>query len=349
MEYLPYTYLIGWSDLNKFYYGVEYARKTKIANPCNLWVTYFTSSNIVSYFRETYGEPDIIQIRKIFSKGSDIEKMENSILWEKKVLSKIDISDEKWLNGRIGGDICPESNKKISLIRYNVENVFQSNEIKQKIKETNLERYGVDHPSKSSDLLLKREDNNLKKYGYSHTFQIPEVKEKINLTMVERYGVKSPLQSEEIKEKQKNTLIERYGVINAGQIPSVKNKVKTLRENLSNREIVKLLRKYSKIFKIKFGIGWYQSSDEDLLKILINIQNKFGIYDIKELDSLDSIKEKKYSSSIKILQNRQIVFKIKQYKQKYPKEIKLGRVWDRKSEDYLQIILQDLINKYGYI
>jgi hypothetical protein len=38
--YLPYTYLIGWSKLNLWYYGSQYGKK---AHPSNLWRTYFTS------------------------------------------------------------------------------------------------------------------------------------------------------------------------------------------------------------------------------------------------------------------------------------------------------------------
>ena len=127
MEYLPYTYLIGWSALNKWYYGVEYGiKKTPCANPQNLWTTYFTSSNLVKYYRKTYGEPDVVQVRKIFSKGSVESRMEESITWEKRVLSRVNIANDIWLNGRIGGNNCPAALKKAVLLRYGVENVFQS-------------------------------------------------------------------------------------------------------------------------------------------------------------------------------------------------------------------------------
>ena len=67
VEYKPYTYLIGWTKYNVWYYGSETGFKTKIANPSNLWKTYFTSSKYVKQYREKYGEPDIIEIRKVFS------------------------------------------------------------------------------------------------------------------------------------------------------------------------------------------------------------------------------------------------------------------------------------------
>ena len=38
-----YTYLIGWPDHNKWYYGVRYA---KGSDPADLWNPYTTSSNL---------------------------------------------------------------------------------------------------------------------------------------------------------------------------------------------------------------------------------------------------------------------------------------------------------------
>lgn len=87
---MAYTYLIGWSKQNKWYYGVRYA---KHCNPSELWKSYFTSSQYVHSFRKEYGEPDVIQIRKQF------ENKEHAILWENKVLNRMDvIHNDKWLN-----------------------------------------------------------------------------------------------------------------------------------------------------------------------------------------------------------------------------------------------------------
>lgn len=87
---IPYTYLIGWSKLNKWYYGVRYA---KGCNPEELWKSYFTSSKYVKFFRKINGEPDIIEIRKIFN---DTYK---ALLWEQKLLKRIDVeNNENFLN-----------------------------------------------------------------------------------------------------------------------------------------------------------------------------------------------------------------------------------------------------------
>lgn len=87
---MAYTYLIGWSKHNKFYYGVRYSKN---CHPSDLWIKYFTSSKYVNDFRKEHGEPDIIQIRKTFS---CVDKARN---WETKVLKRMNvIKEEKWLN-----------------------------------------------------------------------------------------------------------------------------------------------------------------------------------------------------------------------------------------------------------
>ena len=103
--YSPYTYLIGWSKQNKYYYGVRYS---KYANPKELWVKYFTSSKIVSRYKDKYGNPDIIQIRKIFDCPN------KALLWEQKVLRRIKADkDKRFLNLRLNttNKIVNEPNK----------------------------------------------------------------------------------------------------------------------------------------------------------------------------------------------------------------------------------------------
>jgi len=86
----PYTYLIGWSHLDRWYYGV---RTAKNCDPKDLWKSYYTSSNHVKLFKVVHGDPDIVEIRKIFD---DKEKAKR---WEAKFLRKINvINNEKWLN-----------------------------------------------------------------------------------------------------------------------------------------------------------------------------------------------------------------------------------------------------------
>lgn len=92
-EYIPYTYAIGWSEIKKYYYGVQYGRK---ANPSNLWTTYFTSSNVVKEYRKLYGEPDIIKVSKTFKEADDAINWEQGVL--KKLLSSKNPNRENWIN-----------------------------------------------------------------------------------------------------------------------------------------------------------------------------------------------------------------------------------------------------------
>ena len=102
--YRPYCYLIGWSKLNKFYYGVRYSKRDKClyksgCHPDDFWVTYFTPSQRVAEYRSLYGEPDIIQIRKTFDTAEAAAKWEGGVL--RRMLKEQ--SKEKFLNGNYNG------------------------------------------------------------------------------------------------------------------------------------------------------------------------------------------------------------------------------------------------------
>lgn len=79
---MSYTYLIGWSKTNMYYYGVRYAKK---CTPDDLWNTYFTSSKYVKKYFDEHGPPDIIEIRKTFDSSDKARS------WEEKVIRKLNI------------------------------------------------------------------------------------------------------------------------------------------------------------------------------------------------------------------------------------------------------------------
>ncbi|MFA6198975.1 MAG: NUMOD3 domain-containing DNA-binding protein [Bacteroidales bacterium] len=159
---IPYTYVIGWSILNIFYYGVQYG---KTANPNNLWNNYFTSSKYVKEFRELYGEPDIIKIRKTF------KTKEQAIQWERKVIDKMNIVfNDIWLN-RANGSV------KFSFCEKGENNPNFGRQISKETKEIWSEnRKGYKNPF----------------FGKLHT---DETKEKISISK------KGTLASIETKEK----------------------------------------------------------------------------------------------------------------------------------------------------
>jgi len=86
----PYTYLIGWSKINLWYYGVRWAKR---CHPSDLWVKYFTSSRLVDQSVEYNGQPDVIEVRMTFTTDESARKCEG------KVLRKFKVWDNpNWLN-----------------------------------------------------------------------------------------------------------------------------------------------------------------------------------------------------------------------------------------------------------
>lgn len=80
----PYTYIIGWSNLDLKYYGVRYAN-IKPAKE-DLWNDYFTSSKRVAELRAQHGDPDIILVDCEFSTADNAIAFERQKLLELNVL-----------------------------------------------------------------------------------------------------------------------------------------------------------------------------------------------------------------------------------------------------------------------
>ena len=101
---MSYTYLIGWSRLGTWYYGVRFAKGCSLDD---LWTKYFTSSNRVKKFRATYGEPDVVEIRQVFDDKAAAQS------WERRLLRRIKaVKSPYWLNAndtfRYDFEITPE-------------------------------------------------------------------------------------------------------------------------------------------------------------------------------------------------------------------------------------------------
>ncbi len=132
----PYTYLVGWSNLNLWYYG---SKTGKHAYPDLFWQNYFTSSQYVNDIRKIVGEPDIIEIRKIFKTNQE------ALTWEYNVLKKLKaVYSDKWLNRNNGGmknfvKAFTKSGKEIVTspddIRFNSKEIFHHNKSKIVVKD----------------------------------------------------------------------------------------------------------------------------------------------------------------------------------------------------------------------
>ena len=149
---IPYTYLIGWPEINLWYYGVRYAKN---CNPSDFWNPYQTSSKHVKDTIANFGDPPVKQIRKTFT------DTRSARLWENRVLKRTkSVSSDKWLNKHdsmappiISGESHhskrPEIAAKISASHKakgeNHHNKLQHN--RDKIRNSIL-AFGNDHPMK---------------------------------------------------------------------------------------------------------------------------------------------------------------------------------------------------------
>ena len=153
----PYTYLIGWSDKDIWYYGVQYGKNS---NPKNLWVTYFTSSKYVKKCRSVYGEPNIVEVRKIFSKPKEAKK------WETRVLQKLKaVEKDNWLNKTLsnGYPITPRG------VSTRGSGWKHSEETKIKISNTNKLVFSNIGPCTEERKKKLKEWTKEKRYNYDYT------------------------------------------------------------------------------------------------------------------------------------------------------------------------------------
>jgi hypothetical protein len=141
--------------------------------------------------------------------------------------------------------------------------------------------------------------------------------EKMKLLMNGLYGVDHHFKSSKVKEKMKNTWIEKYGVDNPRKSEFIQNK--------SRQSCLE-----------KYGCENYNNRDQ----AKETLKNKYGVINVSQLDNIKEIKRIKRSTKL----NRPIVLEIKEYQKKY--NLKFGKSWNVKSDEYLSALLEEIKNKY---
>lgn len=123
----PYTYLIGWTNLETYYYG---RRTAQGCHPQDLWSDYFTSSNTVHQFVIDHGEPDLIQVRQVYDSDLPLEhRISQCVCWENKFLEKVNAaSNPKFLN-KSNGDAKFDSTGMVSVVDLSTNNFKQVNKL----------------------------------------------------------------------------------------------------------------------------------------------------------------------------------------------------------------------------
>ena len=116
--------------------------------------------------------------------------------------------------------------KKTNLLKYGVENCYQSLEKQEKIRNTLISKYGVDNPLKSEKIKEKLKHTCLIKYGVTNGGWTPQSIKKIQETNLKVRGVTCPFKDDKVKEKIKNTCLKKYGVSSASKSKEIKEKIR---------------------------------------------------------------------------------------------------------------------------
>lgn len=195
--HIPYTYLIGWTALNKFYYGVRYAKN---CTPSDLWSTYFTSSAHVDAFVEIHGEPDIISIRRTFKNKN------SAILWENRVLRRLKVTQsDAWINRT--------DNRAISYVRTPEHIAAFKLRVEKARADGKLFGKGSKHTDASNQ--INREKHLGKKTGRTSESFTTEWKEKISTALKGNVRPQSDAERTERRHKAKTSTFNK---ICAGRI-----------------------------------------------------------------------------------------------------------------------------------
>ncbi|MFW6246800.1 MAG: DUF7487 domain-containing protein [bacterium] len=93
-----------------------------------------------------------------------------------------------------------EKVKQTVMEKYDVENVFQLDDVKEKSKSTIIKKFGVTHQMKSKKVLDARREHSLEKYGVDSPMKLDSVKEKLKNSMLKNHGVDNYSKTQKFRE-----------------------------------------------------------------------------------------------------------------------------------------------------
>ena len=122
-----------------------------------------------------------------------------------------------------------EKIRATNLKKYGCECSFQSEKVKDKIKETLTDRYGnetlIENPSQIKEIKEKIKKTNLERYGTEYYLGSKDCKEKTKNTSIKKYGVENPNSSDIVKKHKAESCLKLYGETNPNKCQSVRDKV----------------------------------------------------------------------------------------------------------------------------
>ena len=220
------------------------------------------------------------------------------------------------LNNLTSNPKCKTGGKEIILTNQLKEYcshkcVYNSPDVKLKLKETNLKRYGVENPAKSKQSKEKMKETNLKKYGVECYSKTPEFVKKMKETNLERYGVEAPIQSKEIMQKITETNLKKYGTKSPSQCKEVKEKIKQTNFKRYGVEIPAqskdIMQKIKETNLEKYGVESYSKTDEFQEKYKQTCIEKYGVDNYSKSQQFkDNYKDVKLNSRVELLKGSDV-------------------------------------------
>ena len=157
-------------------------------------------------------------------------------------------------------------------------NVFQAEEVKDKIKDTNLERYSCEYPMQNKEIQDKARDTCREKYGVDNPSKAQEIKDKKKNTCQSHFKCDWPFQNKEVREKSKQTWLKNYGVDYPFKSSIIQDKAKetwqeNYGENIENPFQLESVKEKSKQTWLKnYGVDNPMKNEEIKNKALDSFQ-----------------------------------------------------------------------------
>jgi hypothetical protein len=359
--YQPYFYIIQDTRNGMYYAGAKWAEG---CHPDQLLKEdgYPTSSEIIKKIIDENGL-DTFVIRKIRT----FETGDEAYDYETRFLVKVDArKNPRFYNGHNNDGHAPsygtDEFKQMMFHKHGVQHPSHSEKLLSKKVQNNLEKYGVEYPFCLSEFKEESRRMHMKKYGVDHYSKTDEYLEKIKKTKKERYGD----ENYNNREQSKSTSMEKYGVYNPAKSKEVKEKTKTILlerygdENYNNREQSKstsmekygvdnpakskeVKEKTKNTYLEKYGAESGLKVPEILEKISNTNIERYGVDNPFKSSEIQG----KIQKTIQERVNRSKVIELKVYQKKY--KIKFGPGWTRKSDDFIDKIYEETVEKYGDI
>jgi hypothetical protein len=208
---------------------------------------------------------------------------------------------KKWASLPENIEIRIVASKKAVKEKFGVENVFQLETVKDKLKNTKLEKYGdenYNNPDKMLETKSEKYGENwgkewyknmsnemMKNFGVSHPLQSKIFLDKLKETNMKKYGECWNSKSDIVKLNIRKSFQEKYGVDNISQLESIKEKKKDT--SLKNFGVTHHLKDYNLFQKhliAQYKIKKYKDTD-------LYYQGSYEYFFLEKMDELNLLNE----------------------------------------------------------